>query len=189
MPKQRITKEMVIEVAFELARQSGMEGVLVKNISEKLGCSVQPIYSYCSNMDSLKQDLVERTATYFKEYIAKHIDPENYFKSVGAAYVSLAKEEPYLFKLYFLRKQQDIYSFDELYAKEGNPNVAVKVSESLHISIDAAKELHKNMLIYTMGISSILATSGSDIPVEEISDLMENAYQAFFSQIKERIQN
>ena len=39
MPKQRITKEMVINTAFELARTGGMEQVLVKTIAEKLGCS------------------------------------------------------------------------------------------------------------------------------------------------------
>lgn len=47
MPKQKITKDMVIDAAFELARNDGMEQVIVKNIAEKLGCSVQPIYSYC----------------------------------------------------------------------------------------------------------------------------------------------
>ena len=42
MPKQKITKEMVVNAAFELARSGGMEQVLVKSIAEKLGCSVQP---------------------------------------------------------------------------------------------------------------------------------------------------
>lgn len=37
MPKQRITKEMVVNAAFEIARNSGMEQVMVKNIAEKLG--------------------------------------------------------------------------------------------------------------------------------------------------------
>lgn len=49
MPKQRITKEMVVDAAFELAREGGMEEVLVKRIAERIGCSVQPIYSYCHN--------------------------------------------------------------------------------------------------------------------------------------------
>ncbi len=44
MPKQRITKEMVVNAAFEIARSSGMEQVLVKNIADRIGCSVQPIY-------------------------------------------------------------------------------------------------------------------------------------------------
>mgnify|MGYP000122732709 FL=1 len=47
MPKQKITREMVIEAAFDIARREGMEKVIVKNIADKLGCSVQPIYSYC----------------------------------------------------------------------------------------------------------------------------------------------
>lgn len=50
MPKQRITKEMVVNAAFEIARKSGMEQVMVKNIADKIGCSVQPIYSYCKKI-------------------------------------------------------------------------------------------------------------------------------------------
>ena len=43
MPKQRITREMVVDAAFEIARSEGMEQVMVKTIAEKLHCSVQPI--------------------------------------------------------------------------------------------------------------------------------------------------
>ena len=57
MPKQRITKEIVVSAAFEIARTCGMEQVMVKTIAEKIGCSVQPIYSYCKNMDSLRQEV------------------------------------------------------------------------------------------------------------------------------------
>ncbi len=48
MPKQRITKEMVVDAALRLHEKA--EHVIVKNIAEKLGCSVQPIYSYCTNI-------------------------------------------------------------------------------------------------------------------------------------------
>lgn len=51
MPRQRITKEMIVEAAFSLAREGGMEKVLVKNIAERIGCSVQPVYCYCQNME------------------------------------------------------------------------------------------------------------------------------------------
>ena len=74
MPKQKITREMVIEAAFDIARREGMEKVIVKNIADKLGCSVQPIYSYCSNMEGLKAALTERTGTFMKEYLAAHIE-------------------------------------------------------------------------------------------------------------------
>ena len=45
MPKQRITKEMVVNSAFEIARNYGMEQVMVKTIAEKIGCSQVTTYN------------------------------------------------------------------------------------------------------------------------------------------------
>ena len=55
MPKQKITREMVVGAAFQLAREGGMERVLVKDIAARLGCSVQPIYSCFRNMGELRR--------------------------------------------------------------------------------------------------------------------------------------
>lgn len=38
MPKQKITKKMVVDAAFEIAKNNGMEHVLIKNIAQKIGC-------------------------------------------------------------------------------------------------------------------------------------------------------
>lgn len=93
MPKQKITKEIVVNTAFEIARNSGMEQVLVKNIADKIGCSVQPIYSYCKNMEGLRQDVTKQVSRFIQEYIADHIDKEDLFRSTGKAYIQLAEEE------------------------------------------------------------------------------------------------
>ena len=69
MPKQRITKNMVVDAAFKIARQRGMEQVLVKNIADELGCSVQPIYSYCKNMDGLREEVGHKARDFIQEYI------------------------------------------------------------------------------------------------------------------------
>ena len=36
MPKQKITKEMVVDTAFDIARKDGMDRVLIKKIAGKL---------------------------------------------------------------------------------------------------------------------------------------------------------
>ena len=69
MPKQRITKEMVVDAAFEIARNSGMEQVMVKSIADRIGCSVQPIYSYCKNMDGLRRDVYAEIVRFIREYV------------------------------------------------------------------------------------------------------------------------
>ena len=100
MPKQRITKETVVQAAFEIARNSGMEQVMVKTIAQKIGCSVQPIYSYCNNMDGLRKDVTERVNAFVQNYISAGIDKNDVFASTGKSYIRLAKEEPNLFKIF-----------------------------------------------------------------------------------------
>lgn len=83
MPKQRITKEMVVNAAFEIAENGGMEQVTVKSIADKIGCSVQPIYSYCKNMDGLRQDVIDQVNCFIQKYVASHIDKDDLFRSTA----------------------------------------------------------------------------------------------------------
>lgn len=188
MPKQRITKEMVVDAAFEIARTQGTEQILVKNIAGKLGCSVQPIYSYCNNMEGLYRDVEEKAADFIQEYLSSRIDKNNFFQSTGHAYIQLAKEEPYIFKIFILRKRGFIHSLEDLYQKETNPQVTEFIAEDLNISLTKAKELHLNMLIYTVGIGTILATAAPDISTDEIFDQQETAYAAFLRQALKKVE-
>ena len=183
MPKQRITKELVVNAAFEIARTQGAEQILVKNIADKLGCSVQPIYSYCKNMEGLYGAVEEKAACFIQEYLSSHIDKKKFFQSTGRAYIQLAKEEPYIFKMFILRKRESIHSLEDLYQNETNPQVAQFIAEDLNVSLSKAKELHLNMLIYTVGVGTILATAAPDISTDEIFDQQETAYAAFLQHV------
>ena len=49
-PKAKITKEMIIDAAFEITRESGIEAVNARTISEKLGCSTQPVMYHINSI-------------------------------------------------------------------------------------------------------------------------------------------
>lgn len=179
MPKQRITKEMVVAAAFQIARQSGMEKVLVKNIADELGCSVQPIYSYCKNMDGLREEVCNKARDFIQEYIVSHIDESDLFRSTGRAYIQLAKEEPHILKIFLLQERRNISSMKDIYEAETNPQVADMIAKNLEISVETARQLHLNMLIYTIGLGTIFSVSSPGIPIEEIFLQQEQAHQAF----------
>lgn len=179
MPKQRITKEMVVDAAFEIARSSGMEQVLVKNIADRIGCSVQPIYSYCKNMEGLRRDVTDQVGCFIQEYIAAHIDKKDLFRSMGHAYIQLAKEEPNLFRIFILRQRDRIASLGDLYQSEAGAHVADFIAEQLQISVPQARELHLHMLIYTIGLGTIFAVTAPGISTDEIFAQQEKAYEAF----------
>lgn len=182
MPKQKITEEMVVQAAFDIAREHGVEQVLVKNIALRLGCSVQPIYSYCESMDGLRQKLVERTGQFLGAYLAHRADPQNPFRGVGLAHLSFAREEPRLFKLYFLRKRSDLHSMAELYARECSPQVAEQLSKAMGITPERARQLHTSMMLHNVGICAIMAMSECDIPIEQLEHQLSLAYDAFCAQ-------
>lgn len=185
MPKQRITKEMVVNAAFELARTGGMEQVLVKTIAEKLACSVQPIYSYCKNMDELRRDIERQAKEFIQDYLAAHIDKEDLFRSTGKAYIQVAKNEPHLFRLFILQQREGISSLKELYQTETSPEIAPAIAQKYDIPLAKAKYLHLNMLVYTIGLGTIFSVSTPGIAAEEIFGLQEDACQAFLKQLSE----
>ena len=182
MPKQKITREMVLEAAFAIAREQGPEQVLVKAIAQRLGCSVQPIYSYCDNMESLRSDLSQMAAAVLGRYLAEHVDRDHLFRSTGDAYLRFAKEEPHLFRLYFFRRRPPASSLAELCAQESNPRMAAFLQSSLGLSEADARALHLHMTIYTMGLSFLLSASGGGLSLEELQQQMETAYAAFAGQ-------
>ena len=185
MPKQRITKEIVVDAAFELARSGGMEQVMVKTIAQKIGCSVQPIYSYCENMEQLRQEVAERTKCFVSEYVTAHIDMNDPFRSTGHAYIQLTKEEPHIFKIFILHRRDGISSLDDLYRAETDEQIPDFVAKNLNISVAQAKQLHMDMLIYTIGIGTIFSVTTPGISPDEIFAQQERAYQIFMKNILE----
>lgn len=189
MPKQRITKEMVVDAAFELARSGGMEAVLVKSIAARLGCSVQPIYSYCSSMDGLRAEVTDRARSFIQAYVGGRINPQDMFRSTGRAYVQAAKQEPHLFRLYIAQERKNIASLADLYRAETDPRVPQMIAQGLHITEDAARELHLHMLIYTIGTGTVFSSTSGGISEEEIFHQQEEAYRAFSTMILEENKN
>ncbi len=183
MPKQRITREMVVNAAFELARTGGMEQVLVKTIAEKLGCSVQPIYSYCKNMDELRRDIELQAKNFIQDYLSVHIDKDDLFRSTGQAYIQIAKTEPHLFRLFILQQRENIASLKDLYRTETSSEIAPAIAQKYGITLTETQDLHLNMLIYTIGLGTIFSVCTPGISAEEIFSLQESACQAFLNQL------
>lgn len=184
MPKQKITKEMIVNAAFDLAKNGGMEQVMVKNIANKLNCSVQPVYTYCKNMAGLQHDVIEKTRDFVHKYITCHTNKDNLFQSIGHAYIQLAKEEPYIFKIFILHQRENISSLEDLYQSEADPHMAEYIANKLNISKTQAKQFHLDMLIYTTGLGTIFSVTTPGIPASEIFKQQENAYNAFLKQIQ-----
>ena len=54
-PKPKITKEMIVDAAFEIARKTGAENINARTVAERLECSTQPIMYHFATIEELKK--------------------------------------------------------------------------------------------------------------------------------------
>ena len=179
MPKQRITKQMILDVAFNLAREKGYEQVVVKNIADEIGCSVQPIYSYFENMESLKEAVIGVAMQFYNNFIYTRVQKDSILESMAKANVAFAKYETNLFKLLFLQKLNGLNSFNDNYEWMGDKQATVQLSKKLELPEDKVKEIYIMLIIFTHGVATMIATGGATIADVESAEILEKAYKAF----------
>lgn len=184
MPKQKITKDMILNAAFTLLRAQGHEALNARSIAAQAGCSVQPIYSCYSNMQELMQELFLYTQQYLTSYVEKNADKRCFFESIGRCHIGFARDEKNLFCFLFLSKYMQADSLEGIYRKCGRQDVTEDIIQTLAVSEDDARKLYLHMMLYTHGIASMIATGAADIPNGEINKLSDSAFHAFLKQIR-----
>ena len=83
--------------------------------------------------------------------------------------------------MFILQERKNITSLNDIYETETNPDMAEVIAKDLDISVECAKRLHLNMLIYTIGLGTIFSVSSPGIPIDEIFSQQGLVYQIFMN--------
>lgn len=176
-PKKKITKEEILKEAYHIACEQGIDKINARYLSQKLSCSVQPIFFNFSNMEKLKQEVMQMIVEHYHEIMKNGILEANKkgipsYKGMGLAYIKFAKDEPILFQTIFMEKTKlkpvEFMNSDATIFSE-----AIKLgTDSLGISKEEMENIHLHIWIYTHGIASLIATNTCDISLEEASKML-----------------
>jgi AcrR family transcriptional regulator len=60
MAKKKFSRDLILEVAYELSFKHGLDGINMRMIAREIGCSVMPIYESFSS----KEDLLDALSTF-----------------------------------------------------------------------------------------------------------------------------
>lgn len=159
-PKAKITKEMIVDAAFSIVRQSGVDKITARRISEELKCSTQPILYHFSSVEEIKRAAYEKADAYHSEYILNMENmQDNPMFTIGINYIRFAIEESNLFRFLF---QTDEFSgtgmLELLDTEEMLPVISV-FQQEMDISLDAAKEIFATLFIFAHGYASLHANN------------------------------
>ncbi len=106
-PKRQLTEQKIIDAAFELVRRDGFEALTARTVAQELGVSTMPIYSRFRSMESLIARLRERTLDLLVDHQAERKTGDVFVDS-ALGYVRFAREEPKLFRFYFVDQAQTL---------------------------------------------------------------------------------
>lgn len=175
----KITKNNILDAAFNIVRESGIESVSNREIAKKLNSSIRPIYYQFKNVDELKAELYSKMEKYFYDYIIENIiDDVPKYKQIGINYIKFARDEKNLFKVLFMSEFD--YAPKKFISKEENDfNRVMKFAKnSTRLSDNKIEDFHVKMWLFTHGIATLVATKTIKFTDDEIKQLLSQEFQA-----------
>lgn len=176
-PKQRITREMILERSFNMFCQEGMEAVNARSVAKALNCSTQPIFSYFTGMDDLKNALEMKAKETFEEVLKNNEGEGDPLMNACSTYLRFGVEQPRLFAYLFMRPGHELgYSL----LKNAEDSELVKhEAEYAGISVEEAHRLCIDVTIYAHGLATVQATKQEQTPMEELTARLARAVDMF----------
>ena len=170
--KAKVTKEMIVDAAFSIARQAGAENINARTVSERLHCSTQPVMYHFATIEELKRTV------YARAYLMNmKKPPRGAALGIGMNYIRFAIEEPHLFRFLF---QSDYFSGKTLLelidAQELLP-VLSAMQRALDMRLEQTKKVFLTVFLFAHGYASIIANNALKYDEELIHSQLERAYR------------
>jgi len=151
-PRAKITKEMVIDAAFEVARETDAENINARTVAKKLGCSTQPVMYHFVTIEELKKTVYAKADCYHSEYLMNIENIQNdIMLGIGLNYIRFAVEE----------------LMPVISAMQG----------AIGDSTEQVKEILLTIFLFAHGYASMIANNSLKYDEELIKAHLERAYR------------
>ena len=177
--KIRISKDMILDAAFEIVRQDGMEKLSNRELANKLKCSIRPIYYQFENVEEMQKELYINIEHYFYDFIFDNmIEGIPQYKQVGINYIKFAKQEKKLFQTLFMSDTG--LTPDAFVSKDGDDyeEIAKLIKISTNLKDNDIKDFHTKMWICCHGIATLVANDTIKLTDNQIQELLSSQFQA-----------
>lgn len=156
-PKAKITKEMIVEEAFQIARTQGADKITARSIAQRLKCSTQPVLYYFATVEEIKEAVYQRADAYHTRFLMGTEGGGDGMLGIGLRYVRFAAEERNLFHLLFQPGAFSGASLNDLVSSEELNPIIQALRQETGVTEDAAREIFSTLFVFVHGYASLLA--------------------------------
>ena len=177
--KIKISKDMILDAAFEIVREYGIDSLSNRELASKLKCSIRPIYYQFENVSELEKELYKKIEKYFYEFLMDNmVEGIPQYKQVGINYIKFAKKEKKLFQTLFMSDTGLTPDAFVLKAGEDYKEIEKLIKISANIKEEDIKDFHTKMWIFCHGIATLVANDTIKLTDNQIQDLLSCEFQA-----------
>ena len=187
-PRAKITKDMVVDAAFAVARKTGAENISARTVSNELNCSTQPVMYHFETIETLKRAAYKKTDEYHTKYLMNIPETqEDVMLGIGLNYIRFATEEPNLFRFLFQSGFAAQHSLSEMINSEELMPVLSVMQKAMNINIEQMKEVFITLALFVHGYASILVNNFLEYDENLIATHLERVYTGAVLALQEEI--
>lgn len=186
MPKARITREMIIDAAFEVVRTAGAENVNARTVAAALGCSTQPVMYHFETIEAMKRAVYAKLDRYHTAYLMNMEDPRHgVMLGIGLNYIRFAVEEPNLFRFLFQSGFVAENSLLEMIDAQELEPVLSAMGEAMEMTMERTKKVFLTIAMFAHGYASLIANNSLVFEEAVIASHLEQAYRGAVLALRE----
>lgn len=183
-PKARITGEIILDAAYAIAREQGAEQINARTISQRLGCSTQPVLYHFDHIEDIRREVYRMADEYQLECLMQIPDDANPMMAIGLNYIRFAAKEKLLFRLLF---QTDSFQGQGLAQLMDSPELLPLLDvfqKEAGLTLEQTKQVFKALFLLVHGYASMLANNTMLYDEEEAEQMLNRVFVGMIDAIR-----
>lgn len=183
----KVTKEMIIEAAFEIAKEMGAENINARTVSQKLSCSTQPVLYHFKTVEDVRIAAHKKAGEFHIDYVTNVSGKyERPMLEVGMRHIQFAVEEKNLFRFLFHSNYYTGVSLSEWFTGGFFDSLFPILKRQAKVDERQAYSIFSQIFLVTHGIASLLANNAMVYDETYCIETLSNAYFGIMYLIKEK---
>lgn len=183
----KVTKEMIIDAAFEIAKELGAENITARTVSQKIGCSTQPVLYHFKTIEEVRIAAHKKASEFHINYVTNLSGKyERPMLEVGMRYIQFAVEEKNLFRFLYHSCYDTGVSLSDWLTGKNFDSLFPILKRQANVDEQQAYSIFSQIVLVTHGIASLLANNAMVYDEAYCINTLSNAYFGIMCLIKER---
>lgn len=171
-PKSKFTETNIIDAAFRVTRENGLETLSFRSVAKELNSSTMPVYSFLKSEKNLHKEVIKKAFDLLFTYQTTS-RTNDIFMDMGIGYVLFARDEKHLYRAINHESHIDL---QRTYFEDNLSRLADTLTQYPHIrgaSKEDIKLFLQQGLIYSHGLATLVNSSFyKDMDEAEITELL-----------------